>query len=91
MRFAAYLGYLAAVLTVAAYVPQVVRTWRTKKTDALSFGTFALVLTSSATWITYGAMQSDTPVILTNAGLAVLNCAILVAKVRYRDREPADD
>ena len=83
MRFAVYLGYLAAFLTVASFVPQVIRTWRTKRTDALSIGTFALIITSSVAWITYGVLRHDIPVILTNSGLVVLNCAILVAKLRY--------
>ena len=42
MRFAVHLGYAAGFLTVASFVPQVVRTWRTKQTEALSVGTFAL-------------------------------------------------
>ena len=83
MRFAVYLGYLAGFLTVASFVPQVLRTWRTKQTDALSRGTFALIITAGVAWITYGVLQRDTPVIATNVGMVVLNCAILTAKLRY--------
>ena len=83
MRFAIYLGYLAGLLTVVAFIPQVVRVWRTKQTEGLSIGTFALVITSSVAWITYGIIRKDWPVILTNSGLVVLNVAIVVAKVRF--------
>jgi MtN3 and saliva related transmembrane protein len=83
MRFAAYLGYVAGFLTVASFVPQVVRTWRTKKTEALSVGTFVLIITAGVAWIAYGVVQRDKPVILTNVGMVALNCAILAAKLRF--------
>jgi MtN3 and saliva related transmembrane protein len=83
MRFAVYLGYAAGFLTVASFVPQVVRTWRTKQTEALSVGTFALIITAGLAWIAYGVVQRDKPVILTNVGMVALNCAILVAKLRF--------
>jgi MtN3 and saliva related transmembrane protein len=84
MRFAVYLGYLAGFLTVASFVPQVVRTWRTKQTEALSVGTFALIITAGVAWIVYGVLKRDSPVIWTNAGMVALNCAILTAKLRYK-------
>ncbi|AHG89168.1 hypothetical protein J421_1631 [Gemmatirosa kalamazoonensis] len=81
---AAYVGYAAGFLTVASYVPQVVRTWRTKETKDLSYGMFGLLVTAAALWITYGALSSQWPVIATNVGCGVLNVAILAAKIRFR-------
>ena len=84
MRFAIYLGYLAGLLTVVSFVPQVVRTWRTKETASLSIGTFALIITAGVAWIAYGVLKRDNPVILTNVGMVVLNGAILTAKLKFR-------
>jgi len=84
MRLAVYLGYLAGFLTVASFLPQVVRTWRTKHTKDLSVVTFVLLIAAGALWITYGVLQGDRPVILTNVGMVALNCAILGAKLRYK-------
>ena len=84
MRIAIYLGYLAGFLSVASFLPQVVRTWRTKQTKDLSVVTFVLLITAGALWITYGVLESDRPVILTNVGMVALNCAILTAKLRYK-------
>jgi MtN3 and saliva related transmembrane protein len=84
MRFAVYLGYFAGFLTVASFVPQVVRTWRTKQTEALSVGTFVLIITAGVAWVTYGVLEGDKPVILTNVGMVALNGAILAAKLRYK-------
>ena len=67
-----------------SFLPQVVRTWKTKETGDLSFGMFALLITAGALWITYGVMSTDWPVIATNAGTVVLNGATLAAKIRYK-------
>jgi MtN3 and saliva related transmembrane protein len=83
MRFAVYLGYIAGCLTVASFVPQVIRAWRTKQTGALSVGTFVLIITAGVAWVTYGVLRRDTPVIVTNVGMIALNCAILTAKLRF--------
>jgi MtN3 and saliva related transmembrane protein len=79
-----YIGYLAGALAVVSLVPQVLRAWRTKQTKALSVRTFLLLILSGALWITYGALASDWPVIATNAGMVVLNSAILGGKIRYK-------
>ena len=83
-----YLGYAAGVLTVVSFLPQVVRAWRTKQVGDLSFGMFALLITAGVLWIAYGVGSTDWPVIATNAGMVTLNCAILAAKIRFRDSTP---
>ena len=79
-----YVGYLAGFLTVVSFLPQVLRAWRTKQTKDLSVGTFVILITAGVLWLVYGALSSDWPVIATNAGMVVLNGAILVAKLRYK-------
>jgi len=78
-----YLGYFAGFLTVVSFLPQVVRTWRSRRTGDLSLGMFSLLVTASTLWIIYGFIINDWPVILTNLGMVVLNGSIGVAKVRY--------
>ena len=79
-----YLGYLAGFLTVVSFLPQVIRVWRTKQVEDLSFRMFALLVAAGALWITYGVLTTDWPVIATNAGTVSFNLAILTAKIRYR-------
>ena len=78
-----YLGFFAGLLTVSSFLPQVIRSWRTRQTRDLSLGMFALLTTASSLWIVYGVMTTDWPVILTNAAMVALNGALAVAKVRY--------
>ena len=84
MQLTPYVGYLAGALTVVSLVPQVLRAWRTKQTKDLSVRTFLLLITAGVLWLTYGVLASDWPVIATNAGMVLLNSAILTAKLRYK-------
>ena len=84
MQLIPYVGYAAGALTVFSLLPQVLRTWRTKRTKDLSIRTFLLLITAGLLWVTYGVLASDWPVIATNVGNILLNGAILVAKLRYR-------
>ena len=79
-----YLGYFAGLLTVVSFLPQVIRTWRTRQTRDLSLGMFALLVTASTLWVVYGAVTADLPVILTNVGMIALCGALAVAKLRFR-------
>ena len=79
-----YLGYVAGILTVSSFLPQVIRSFRTRQTRDLSLGMFALLTTASSLWMIYGAVTRDWPVILTNAGMVAMNGALAVAKLRYR-------
>jgi MtN3 and saliva related transmembrane protein len=79
------LGPVASIVTVGSFIPQVFQAWRTKSVKDVSYGMIGLLLLSGMLWAWYGVTISDTPVILTNIAVAVLNLAILVAKIRYRN------
>jgi len=78
-----YFGFIGGFLTVSAFLPQVIRTWRTRQTRDLHFGMFAMLITASSLWIAYGFVIHDWAVILTNVGMVTLNGAIAVAKLRF--------
>ena len=77
------LGYVAGVITVGAFVPQVLRAWRTRRTRDLSLGSFALLISAGSLWIVYGLLARSWPVVATNVGMVTLNLALAVAKLRF--------
>lgn len=77
------LGFVAGMITVAAFLPQVVRAWRTRQTRDLSLAGMTLLIVAGSLWIVYGAMTRDWPVIATNSGMVVLNVALVAAKLRF--------
>ena len=78
------LGYVAGMVTVASFLPQVVRAWRTRQTRDLSLASLALLITAGSMWILYGALSRDWPVVATNSGMVGLLMLLAAAKVRYR-------
>ena len=78
-----YFGYFAGFLTVASFLPQVIRTWRSRQVRDLHLGMFVLLVTACSLWIIYGAIIGSWPVILTNTGMVALNGALAVAKIRF--------
>ena len=82
-----YLGYFAGTLTVFSFLPQVYRSWQTRRTGDLSMSMFALLITASSLWMLYGVLNRDWPVVLTNGGMVALNAALAVAKVRFTNDE----
>ena len=77
------LGYAAGVITVASFLPQVVRAWRTRRTRDLSLGSLALLILAGTLWIVYGAISRDWPVVATNAGMVALLVLLAGAKARF--------
>jgi len=80
------IGYAAGTLATLAFVPQVVKTWRSKSVEDLSFTTLATFTTGIALWLVYGVRARSFPIILANAITLVLNAVLVVLKVRYRRR-----
>jgi len=77
------IGLAAACCTTLAYVPQVVKAWRTKSTADISTRMFVVMVTGLALWLTYSAMLGDIPLILANIGTLSLAATVLVLKLRY--------
>ena len=76
------LGLLAGALTTIAFVPQVLKTWRTRSTHDISLGMFSILVAGIVAWLIYGAVIGDVPLILANAVTLLLAGTILVFKIR---------
>jgi MtN3 and saliva related transmembrane protein len=76
------IGGIAGALTTIAFVPQVIRTWRTRRADDISMGMLVLFTTGVALWEVYGLLVSATPVIVANGVTLVLALAMVVMKRR---------
>jgi MtN3 and saliva related transmembrane protein len=76
------LGYLAALCTTAAFVPQAVKTIRSKDTRSLSLGMYCMFTVGLILWLLYGIHKKDLSIILANAITGVLALVILFHKLR---------
>src|SRR5688572_13677456 len=48
------LGLVAGALTTAAFLPQVIKTWKSRSAKDLSLGMFSLFCLGVAMWLVYG-------------------------------------
>ena len=82
MSLVELVGFTAASLTTFAFVPQVVRTIRTRDTAAISLWTYLLFCAGVALWLAYGVLRADLPVILANVVTLAFAGTVLVLKLR---------
>jgi len=78
-----WIGMAAGTLTMASFVPQLVRTWKMRSAKELSYGWLATFMSGVVAWLVYGLLIHSTPVIYCNGLTLVLVLAILVLKARY--------
>ncbi len=82
MVFAELIGYPAAVLTTAAFVPQAWRSWRTRDLSGISLPMYLLFTLGVACWLLYGLAIASVPVIVANGITLCLAGMVLWLKVR---------
>ena len=76
-------GYFAAVLTTAAFLPQLIKTLKTKKADDVSLITLIMFIIGVLSWIIYGYKISSTPILIANLITLILNLLILISKINF--------
>ena len=79
-----YIGFFAAFCTTIAFLPQAVKVWKTKSTQDISLHMFVIFTIGVFSWLGYGIIISDLPVILANAVTLILSLFILVCKLKYK-------
>ena len=62
-------GYLAAILTTAAFLPQLIKTLKTKKADDVSLTTLVMFIMGVLSWIIYGYNISSKPILIAKTTL----------------------
>lgn len=77
-----YLGFIAAFCTTIAFIPQVVKVYKSKHTKDISLGMFLLLNLGIVLWICYGIMIESYPVVIANAITIILSGYILVTKIK---------
>jgi MtN3 and saliva related transmembrane protein len=78
-----WLGYVAATLTTIAFVPQALKTIRTRDTRGISLGMYVVFTIGVVFWFGYGLVLGSWPMIVSNAVTFVLASVILAMKLRH--------
>ncbi len=75
------LGYVAATLTTASFLPQAILTLRTRDTDGLSLTMYSVFTLGVLGWLIYGICLANNIIIYANAITLFLATLILSFKI----------
>ncbi len=78
------LGIIAGALTTIAFLPQVIKTWKSKSARDISLSMFLLFCAGLTLWLLYGILKNDLPIILANSLTLILAVSIVYFKIRYK-------
>ena len=78
------IGFIAATLTTASFVPQAWHTFKTRDVRGISLGMYSAFTAGVAGWLVYGLLIGAWPIVIANAITLALAATILGMKLRYR-------
>ena len=85
--FIEVIGLVAAILTTATYVPQVIKTWRVKDVQSLSLTMYVVMFIGVVMWFTYGVLLKSLAIVLANIVTGALTFTLIFLKLKYRAKK----
>lgn len=83
MNYTELIGFMAAFCTTIAFLPQAIKTWKSKSARDLSLPMFLIFCIGIILWLAYGLIIKNWPMIVANACTFFLAVSILYHKVKY--------
>ena len=91
MNYTEWIGYAAASLTTASFVPQAWLTFKTRDVSGISLGMYSAFTLGVALWLLYGVLIEAWPVVIANCITLALAASILTMRLRFRGEVSAGD
>ncbi len=77
------LGTFAGIQTTVAFLPQVLKVWRSKSAQDISLATFSIFTSGVIFWLIYGLLVDSFSITAANIVTLFLAASIVVMKLRY--------
>ena len=81
------LGLTAGSISGITFIPQVIKTWKTKSADDISLLMFTFATLSVIMWLVYGIIKKDIAIIYTNSLVLICSLIMLYFKFRYSSKK----
>ena len=78
------IGFIAAILTTVAFIPQVYKVWQTKSVSGMSLTMYLIFFCGVLLWLVYGLLINSLPMIIGNTITIVLTFIILYFLLRSK-------
>jgi MtN3 and saliva related transmembrane protein len=76
-------GSIASVLVSSSFIPQIIKGYRTKHLNDVSYLLMILISVGMSLWIVYGIEKQDMVIVGANATTIALNMILLGLKTKY--------
>lgn len=77
------IGTIAAILTTVSFLPQVIKSFKSRSTKDISSPMYVLFVAGVFLWTLYGIMIGDYPLIISSGITFTLSATILFLKNRH--------
>ncbi|OGH02755.1 MAG: hypothetical protein A2600_13120 [Candidatus Lambdaproteobacteria bacterium RIFOXYD1_FULL_56_27] len=77
------IGIIAGTLTTLAFLPQVIKTWRSRSVADISLAWACSMVVGIFCWLVYGLMLGEMPIIVANLASLTLALMMLAMKLRF--------
>jgi MtN3 and saliva related transmembrane protein len=81
MEFVTIIGFLAATITTVAFLPQTIKTLKTKQTKDISLSMYIILAIGILLWFAYGIYKNDWPIILANGITFIFILPVIFLKI----------
>ncbi len=78
-----FVGIIAGICTTFSFLPQVIKTLKTKDTQSLSLSMYLVFVSGVSLWLIYGIMIESFSVVAANAVTFLLAGMVLFLKIRH--------
>ena len=82
MDYVTLIGIIAATLTTGASLPQLIKSFKTKQTEDLSYYMYLLLTIGIFLWLIYGILDKDIPLIYANIFAMLIVYPIFFLKIK---------
>ncbi|MBI2657230.1 hypothetical protein HYX08_00880 [Candidatus Woesearchaeota archaeon] len=76
-------GYLGGISIAISFIPQVVKSYKTKRVSDLSLGMIIAQIIGTILWLVYGFLVGGKPIIFMNSFFIFVILYLLYLKVKY--------
>lgn len=84
MNTTTVLGFVAAILTTSSFLPQALKTIRTKNTSGISLFMYSLFSLGTLMWLIYGWYSDNFPIMVANAVTLIFAVVVLFYKIKFK-------
>ena len=81
------IGFVAALITTSAFVPQVIKVWKSKSSKGVSVSMYLVLLLGVSLWGVYGYLIDSMSIMIANTVTGFLQLIILVLILKNKSKD----